>query len=902
MYLFLAFAVAIFLFIPVVNYLMMMRRVTGSELRLVEGHRVKADEVPQGFRDHFNAATPELESLGFEFSHYEKRKDIQVAVDTPSWVLVLKNQSNDTFAEIWNGYSPDVVVNTQIAFVSFYENCDVVTVNVSGGNIRIECDYLKIRTVLTDDVAELYKAHGQFLVDLKTQGIEAGLQQSPTSKEYPYRLIGAAKRHYAYQEQQGYINGSHEKYRIPVRSATKIIQEAKSALTKEMEFKAEKLEETNADDLPDLSVLEVDAYHRQQKMAEHSKLSGWFKVLSFLVSVVFFAVLFGATISWSLLLSLIPVLLIHELGHLAAMRWLGYRDLHMFFVPLGAVAIGTKKDATPWQEAVVLLAGPVPGIVLALLAQWMIPEPAQWLEDLILVSLIINYSNLLPFPPLDGGQLMQLVLYNRFPILKVVIKITGIVLFSLLALMLQDSLILIFALFLMYASYTEYKAWRLAKTITPDIKDGMTEDEKLSVIFQKFRTKKWLFFEKYAAAESVISSFTKSIANFKTSALIMMCYVAIIVGPGILIAVHTFNETQDYYASDATSRIKTVEEWDALLLAESEPGGKVSLLLEAAEYSWYEDVNQGRQYIKDAIAISHELDDVDVFAEIVNKQLLLGHEQEDQDYGIALYEELESRTSPDSELLTFGLDRLIYVEDDELAVKYLNKALHHNKQSGDTYYDAMYLSALSKRYLKTGRYNLAEQHAISASETEQEDEYYRYSNQYDLADFYVEFNEFDKAQSILQALSVQTANPYVQQEALIALGWIAFSQDRIKQAKRYFKKSAVLQSQQQLQDIEDMGFAVRFMIGREAIAQMKEETILRTEQKLVVAHAEGNQSAYDNALNSILDQPFVDDLPSYLERIRAVKEVYGVWSLRAESLSAILHEELGIPVAQASIE
>ena len=899
MYLFLAFAVAIFLFIPVVNYLMSMRRVTGNEFRLDEGRRVCADEVPQGFRDHFTAVASELASLGFEFSHYEKRKDIQVPIDTPRWILVLKNQSGDTFAEIWNGYSPDVVVNTQIAFVSFYENCDVVTVNVSGGNIRIECDYLKIRTVLTDDVAELYKSHGQFIVDLNTQGVDAGVQQSPTSEQYPFRLRGAAKRHFAYQEQLGTIKGSTENYRIPIRTAARIIQEVKVAITKESEFKIERLEELNTDELPDLSVLEVDAYHRQQQIAEHSKLSGWVKVFIFLVSVVFFAVLFGAAISWSLLLSLLPVLFFHELGHLAAMRWFGYRDLHMFFVPLGAVAIGTKKDATPWQEAVVLLAGPVPGIVLALLAQWMVSEPAQWLENLILVSLIINYFNLAPFPPLDGGQLMQLVLYNRFPIFKVVIKVLGIVLFSLLAFMMQDSLIFIFALFLMYASYAEFKIWRLASTIKPSIKDGMSEDEKLSVIFRKFRHEKWLFYEKYAAAHSVISSFTKSIANFKSSALIMMCYLAIIVGPGVLIAVHSFNDSQDYYAEDEASRTKTVEEWNALVLAESEPSGKVSVLLEAAEYTWYEDANQGRRYIDDAMIISRELDDVELFAEIVNKQLLLGHEQEDEEYGIALYEELESRTSPDSELLTFGLDRLIYVEDDELAIRYLNKALQHNKQPGDTYYDAMYLSALSNRYLKIGRYDLAEQHAISASETEQEDEYDRYSNQYDLADFYVAANKFDKAQPLLQLLSVQTTNPYVQQEALVALGWIAISQDRTNQAKRYFKKGDFLQSQQQLQDIEDMGFAIRFMIGKEAIAQMKEETILRTEQKLAIAHAEGDQTGYDIALRSILDEPFVDDLSSYLERIQAVDEMLGVWSLRAELLSAILLEELGIPVAQA---
>src|SRR3954470_4748589 len=43
---------------------------------------------------------------------------------------------------------------------------------------------------------------------------------------------------------------------------------------------------------------------------------------------------------------LIGVLLFHELGHLAAMKVLGYRDVKMFFVPfLGAAVSGKSKTA-----------------------------------------------------------------------------------------------------------------------------------------------------------------------------------------------------------------------------------------------------------------------------------------------------------------------------------------------------------------------------------------------------------------------------------------------------------------------------------------------------------------------------------------------------------------------------
>ena len=48
------------------------------------------------------------------------------------------------------------------------------------------------------------------------------------------------------------------------------------------------------------------------------------------------------------------------------MRAFGYRELGVVVLPfLGAVAFGRKDDAGPWQKLVVLLAGPLPGLILA---------------------------------------------------------------------------------------------------------------------------------------------------------------------------------------------------------------------------------------------------------------------------------------------------------------------------------------------------------------------------------------------------------------------------------------------------------------------------------------------------------------------------------------------------------
>lgn len=74
---------------------------------------------------------------------------------------------------------------------------------------------------------------------------------------------------------------------------------------------------------------------------------------------------FGAFISWRMAPAIMFILLFHELGHALAMRVFGYQRLSVLVIPLlGAVAIGRKDDASPWQKLGVLLAGPLPGLLI----------------------------------------------------------------------------------------------------------------------------------------------------------------------------------------------------------------------------------------------------------------------------------------------------------------------------------------------------------------------------------------------------------------------------------------------------------------------------------------------------------------------------------------------------------
>lgn len=151
-----------------------------------------------------------------------------------------------------------------------------------------------------------------------------------------------------------------------------------------------------------------------------------------LVSLAAFAVAMGFWIGWEALPALLAVLLIHEGGHVVAMRMFKFRDVNVFFIPfLGALATGNGKPwgLAPWKSAIVSLAGPLPGIVLAgALLVISVTHPSllpsyTWI--LMTTMFLLNLFNLLPLGNLDGGQFLQAALFTRFPRAELVFRVGG---------------------------------------------------------------------------------------------------------------------------------------------------------------------------------------------------------------------------------------------------------------------------------------------------------------------------------------------------------------------------------------------------------------------------------------------------------------------------------------------
>lgn len=151
-----------------------------------------------------------------------------------------------------------------------------------------------------------------------------------------------------------------------------------------------------------------ETYYPPKPQLERRKKDGHISKTIF--SMVLFALTFSIIINDYLLIGmLLFVLLLHELGHFSMMKLFGYQDLKMTFIPfLGAMVQGEKQKYSQKQTIIMLLAGPIPGVIIGLsLIKYGLDNAVFWVVQLSVLLIFLNIVNLLPLDPLDGGQLVK---------------------------------------------------------------------------------------------------------------------------------------------------------------------------------------------------------------------------------------------------------------------------------------------------------------------------------------------------------------------------------------------------------------------------------------------------------------------------------------------------------------
>jgi len=127
---------------------------------------------------------------------------------------------------------------------------------------------------------------------------------------------------------------------------------------------------------------------------------------------------------WKILLIITGIIIVHEMGHFLAMKFFDYKDLGIFFIPLlGAYVSGSKQEVSQKQSAIIILAGPMPGIIAGIILFLVNQDQAQsvlkfYIDITASLLVYLNMLNLIPVYPLDGGQLLNRLLLDENKILS----------------------------------------------------------------------------------------------------------------------------------------------------------------------------------------------------------------------------------------------------------------------------------------------------------------------------------------------------------------------------------------------------------------------------------------------------------------------------------------------------
>ena len=133
--------------------------------------------------------------------------------------------------------------------------------------------------------------------------------------------------------------------------------------------------------------------------------------------------------SWEFALMIMAQLLIHEYGHIWAMKRTGIKTKGIFFIPfVGGAAVASEDFKSRNDEVFVALMGPVFGFFCAggMLALYyatnnpMYAAGASWMA-------MINLFNLLPINPLDGGRVMKSIAFSLHSTVGLIFLVLGII-------------------------------------------------------------------------------------------------------------------------------------------------------------------------------------------------------------------------------------------------------------------------------------------------------------------------------------------------------------------------------------------------------------------------------------------------------------------------------------------
>ncbi len=485
-----------YLLYPVVIYALLLGVsyvITFLQLRKVTlqypSYQLQAvEDIPIYLQKLFLIPIQELQEFGFEPCCYLRVKPILKIYPDITWEILLYNEASNSYAKAGIRHPIEPAHLFDIEFYTFFKDktC-LVTTNGKGNTVIGKIPFFILQDFYTAQTSLQWQFHKGRLKQLKSKKIPQLLSPEIFTERLQVYF-------------QNYINSlSKFQHILPLSRANLFRLNSQFALKLTRQIVKENNKSTilikqlreqakNENKLPiEIPLeLEVEGFRRMERLQRgliDRKLRPWLILGSFVLFIVTSTKYFGT----QTLIIFIAALILHEGGHLLAMKLCGYRDASLLFLPfLGAVATARKDDATMTQRFIVSLAGPLPGLILGLglaiifqdASYSSFGKQASW------ILICLNLFNLLPIYPLDGGQIVNIVMFSRFPYSDVLFKAFGAIIISLLGI--AHPVLFLITIPLIFNIINSYRAAKINSHLHKSFKENPPQNQD-NILYSIFK-------------------------------------------------------------------------------------------------------------------------------------------------------------------------------------------------------------------------------------------------------------------------------------------------------------------------------------------------------------------------------------------------------------------------------
>ena len=565
------------------TFLVILQRLLRITLRESTLRYVDEADVPIAYREIFAPTIDELVNLGFDFWHYGAEKSLLVLSSQDNWFAVLYHSNSATCAKVSVRFPVQPISPCEVDFCSFLpENLWLFTYNGKAHGIIDELPNSKFQDLFCATLEIQWNAHQKFLEQEAESYRVKPIELEPESfilqvNEWYDNYLSHLQRKGCITLVKSEVKSAQDatdsqdepRFQLSWRTAWQTSLKLRQGQHKFIEMYRQKalIAQKEPNLIIDLPIdIDIDSFHRMQHIENGTIKRGfsiWLLLITLILSAASFAVIMPFA-TGSFLLVFIGVLGFHELGHLLAMRAFGYQDTSVFFIPFfGAAAVGKKQDASMIQKFVILLAGPLPGILVGIALMvgkinFKLVYP-EWIDILMYTAILLNFLNLIPIYPLDGGKIADLLLFSRNPYTDVIFKAVAVAFFV--AFSGGSPWIWMIAGVVALTIPNGFKSAKLFNQFQKKLKDDSKQNREqfLRHIFELMRElgyHKLNFTQRYGIAKNILERSREIRAHWRQRLGLAGIYLFSLLGlPGILIASYVPHDLwQNLFRSSAEMR------------------------------------------------------------------------------------------------------------------------------------------------------------------------------------------------------------------------------------------------------------------------------------------------------------------------------------------------------------